>query len=130
MKKREKHAVSFYEEIRNRKGKYVVDKIAQNAKISKKAAQEIYEHVFINEHPFRNGEKRVFDPDYDMAESFRRILEGKNIKPHDIVMLKHENLEFNLMKKYNMVYEDAHELAQKKYNYQEALDIFLEGIGG
>lgn len=68
--------------------------------------------------------------DYDMSESFRRILEGKNIKPHDITMLKHENLELNLMKKYNMVHEDAHSLAEQKYNYKKELDEFLERIGG
>lgn len=65
-----------------------------------------------------------------MSESFRRILEGKNIKPHDITMLRHENLELNLMKKYNMVYEDAHSLAEQKYNYKKELDEFLERIGG
>ena len=68
--------------------------------------------------------------DYDMSESFRRILEGKNIKPHDITMLRHENLELNLMKKYNMVHEDAHSLAEQKYNYKKELDEFLERIGG
>lgn len=96
----------------------------------KKAAQNIYEHVFINEHMFEDGGARRFDPDYDMSESFRRILEGNNIKPHDIIMLNHENLELNLMKKYNMTYEDAHDLANKKYNYKKALDEFLERIGG
>jgi len=39
-------------------------------------------------------------------------------------------LELTLMKKYNMVYEDAHELANGKYNYQKELDKFLERIGG
>lgn len=128
-RKREKHAVMYYEEIRNRKTPYVVSRIAQNASISKKSAQAIYDHVFINDHVFKDGEVRAFDPDYDMAESFRRILEGKNIKPHDLVMIKHENLELNLMKKYNMVYEDAHELANRKHNYQNALDEFLKEMG-
>ncbi len=127
--KREKHAASYYEEIRNRKPTYVVSRIAKNANISKKSAQNIYEHVFINKHAFKDGEVRHFDPDYDMAESFRRILEGKNIKPHDIVMIKHENLELNLMKKYNLLYEDAHEITNKKYNYQYALDEFLKEMG-
>lgn len=128
-RKREKHAEIYYEEIRNRKAAFVVGRIARNANISKKSAQNIYEHVFINSHTFKDGEVKLFDPDYDMAESFRRILEGKDIKPHDLVMLKHENLELNLMKKYNMVYEDAHELTNKKYNYQDALNEFLEKMG-
>lgn len=128
-RKREEHAVSYYEEIRNRKSVYVINRIAKNAGISRKSAQNIYEHVFIREHTFRNGEVKLFDPDYDMAESFRRILEGKNIKPHDIIMIKHENLELNLIKKYNLTYEDAHELTNKKYNYQNALDEFLKEVG-
>lgn len=128
-KKRDKHAVSYYEEIRNRKPVYVINRIAKNANISKRSAKSIYEHIFINKHTFRDGEVKLFDPDYDMAESFRRILEGKNIKPHDIIMIKHENLELNLIKKYNLVYEDAHELTNKKYNYQNALDEFLKEVG-
>lgn len=44
-------------------------------------------------------------------------------------MLKHENLELNLMRKYNMVYEDAHSLAEQKYNYKKEPDEFLERIG-
>lgn len=129
-RKREKHAESYYEEIRNRKQSYVVNRMAKNAGISKKSAQNIYEHVFVNKHTFKDGTVKLFDPDYDMAESFRRILEGKNIKPHDLIMIKHENLELNLMKKYNLIYEDAHELTDRKYNYQNALDDFLRGMGG
>lgn len=129
-RKREKHANLYYEEIRNRKSGYVINRISKNGNVSKETAKNIYEHVFINEHLFEDGSVRRFDADYDMAESFRRILEGKNIKRHDIIMLNHENLELNLMKKYNMVYEDAHELTDKKYNYKKALDEFLEEVGG
>lgn len=64
-----------------------------------------------------------------MSESFRRILEGKDIKPHDITMLNHEKLELELMKKYNMLYEDAHSIAEKEYNYKKELDEFLERVG-
>ena len=64
-----------------------------------------------------------------MAESFRRILDGKNIQPHDIVLIMHENLELNLMRKYNMVYEEAHELTVKKYDYDAALKEFLRRGG-
>ena len=129
-RKREKHAISYYEEIRNRRSDYVIKRISKNGGVSEKAAKNIYEHVFVEKHIFADGTERQFDPDYDMSESFRRILEGKNIKPHDITMLRHENLELNLMKKYNMVYEEAHSLAEQKYNYKKELDEFLERIGG
>ena len=125
--KRNEHAERYYEEIRNRKPRYIVDRLAKNAEISKGTAQEIFEHVFVKEHMLGGMQKR-FDPDYDMAESFRRLLEGKNIKPHDIVMLKHEELELNLMKQYNMLYEKAHEIANQSHNYSEALKEFLKEV--
>lgn len=128
-RKREKHAIRYYDEIRNRKSSYVIKRLSENDGVSEKVAKNIYEHIFINEHTFSNGSAKRLDADYDMAESFRRILEGDNIKPHDITMLQHENLELNLMKKYNMVYEDAHKLAESKYNYKKELDDFLERMG-
>ena len=71
----------------------------------------------MEKHIFADGTERQFDPDYDMSESFRRILEGKNIKPHDITLLRHDNLELNLMKKYNMVNVVSHYLSEQKYNF-------------
>lgn len=129
-RKRDAHAAQYYEEIRNRKPSYIIKRMSENTGISQNAAKNIYEHMFIQEHIFKSGEIKLFDPDYDMAESFRRILEGKDIKPHDIILLKHENLELNLIKKYNMTYEEAHELAERKYNYSNELLMFLREIGG
>lgn len=127
-RKREAHAKRYYEEITNRKPYTVINRIAKNGNISKKSAKNIYNHVFVESHRFADGSTRMFDPDYDMAESFRRILDGKDIKSHDIVLIKHENLELNLMKKYNLAYEDAHNLAVRKYDYEKALDEFLKEV--
>ena len=127
-RKREAHAKRYYEEITNRKPYTVINRIAKNGNISKKSAKNIYNHVFVESHRFADGSTRMFDPDYDMAESFRRILDGKDIKSHDIVLIKHENLELNLMKKYNLAYEDAHNLAVRKYDYEKALDDFLKEV--
>lgn len=127
-RKREAHAKRYYEELANRKPYTVINKIAKNGNISKKSAKNIYNHVFVESHRFADGSTHMFDPDYDMAESFRRILDGKDIKSHDIVLIKHENLELNLMKKYNLVYEDAHNLAVRKYDYEKALDEFLKEV--
>lgn len=127
-KKREKHAERYYEEIRNRKPKYVISRLAKGAGISEETAKEVYEHIFVNEYMI-NGVKKRFDPDYDMAESFRRLLEGKNIKPHDKIMIQHEELELNLMKGYNMPYKQAHEKADESHNYAKALSAFLKEVG-
>lgn len=128
-RKRDEHAKKYYQEIRKRKSEYVINSIAKHTGIPSKAAKNIYEHIFIKEHSFADGETKRFDPDYDMAESIRRILEGKNIKEHDIVLIKHERLEAQLMRKYNMIYEDAHKLARSKYDYGEALKKFLQQWG-
>lgn len=72
-RKGDKHAKSYYEEIRNRRSGYVVKRISQNGGVSEKTAKNIYEHVFMKKHAFTNGTEKLFDPDYDMSESFRRI---------------------------------------------------------
>lgn len=126
---REAHAERYYDEICHRKPEYVIEKIAKNINVSEKVASDVYNHVFVEKHTFRNGEYKKFSPEYNMAESFRRILDGKNIQTHDIVLIKHENLELNLMRKYNMVYEEAHELTVKKYDYDAALKEFLRKGG-
>lgn len=127
-RKREAHAKRYYKELANRKPYTVINRIAKNGNISKKSAKNIYNHIFVESHRFADGSTHMFDPDYDMAESFRRILDGKDIKSHDIILLKHENLELNLMKKYNLAYEDAHNLAVRKYDYEKALDEFLKEV--
>lgn len=123
--RRDLHAQMYYEEIKGRNKDTVIDIMAKNTGFERRTMKSVYEHVFENEHLFRDGKIKMFSPDYDMAQSFQRILDGKNIKPHDITLLRHERLEYLLMKKYNMVYEDAHELTDTKYNYVQELNEFL-----
>lgn len=121
--KRDAHAIKYYESVRRSKKSNIVKTIANNTGISEKSINKVYDHVFINDHELYGG-KRRFDPDYDMAESFRRLREGKSIQEHDLIMLKHERLEYGLMNKKHMSYQEAHRLAEKKYNYQKALKEF------
>lgn len=121
--KRDAHAIKYYESVRRSKKNNMVKTIANNTRMSEKSINKVYDHVFIKEHELYGG-KRRFDPDYDMAESFRRLREGKNIQEHDLIMLKHERLEYELMNKKHMSYQEAHRLAEKKYNYQKALKEF------
>lgn len=121
--KRDAHAIKYYESVRRSKKSNIVKTIANNTGISEKSINKVYDHVFINDHELYGG-KRRFDPDYDMAESFRRLREGKSIQEHDLIMLKHERLEYELMNKKHMSYQEAHRLAEKKYNYQKVLKEF------
>ena len=119
-KRRNKHADMYYETRRRSKKESWVKKVAANTGMSEKVIGKIFDHVFIEEH-WIYGELKRFDSSYDMAESFRRLHEGKNIQPHDIVLLKHERLEAELMNRYGCIQSRAHALASRKHNYIEAL---------
>lgn len=118
--RRQKHAQIFYEARRNSKKTPFVNRIAKNSGMNEKAVSKIFDHIFITKHEIY-GELRNFDPSYDIAESFRRLYEGKNILPHDLILLKHERLELELMQRYGYSQRDAHILASTKYNYTEML---------
>lgn len=126
--RREAHAKQYYDSVRNSDKSYIVSAIAKNTGLSKKSVSKIYDHVFVNKYELYGG-FRNFDPDYDMAESFRRLREGRNIQKHDIIMLKHERLEYELMHKLGLSYEKAHTLTVRKYNYSEALEQFKKEKG-
>ncbi|MCL2772620.1 MAG: hypothetical protein FWD71_04645 [Oscillospiraceae bacterium] len=60
-----------------------------------------------------------FAPDYDMAVSWQRLIDGKDIHEMDLVMLYHELMEYELMIVKGLSYDKAHELTQVKYNYSK-----------
>ncbi len=76
---------------------------------------------------FLYGGYKNFDAGYDMAEAFRRLREGRDIQKHDLILIRHEHLECGLMEKFGLSYEEAHRLAESRYNYGEALRSFKEG---
>lgn len=126
--KRDKHASTYYESIRNSKKDPIVKSISKNSGLPEIYISKVYDHVFVNEYELYGGTKR-FEPDYDMAESFRRLREGKDIQEHDIILLKHEHLEYGLMNELGISYDEAHELAQRKYNYKMTLEKFKKKNG-
>nr|WP_317282051.1 hypothetical protein [uncultured Sellimonas sp.] len=101
----------------------IVKSISKHSGFSEIYISKVYDHVFVNEYELYGGMKR-FEPDYYMAKSFRRFREGKDIQEHDIILLKHEHLEYGLMNKLGLSYDEAHNLAQSKYDYAYALDEF------
>ena len=128
-KERDRHAQEFYESVRNRNKQHEIVKVSKNSRLSQSDVEKIYNHIFINEYDLEDGRKR-FDPSYDMAESWRRLSEigGKNIQPHDLVMLRHELMEHDLMAN-GMRYDEAHELTNKNYNYQKAWVAWMKQKG-
>ncbi len=113
----EKHATLYYKEIQKRKTDHI--SIAKNTGFSEADISAIKNHIFIAEHRFDDGSVRRFDADFDQAQAWERLIQG----PHtdtDILLLKHELEELTLMEEKGLSYEEAHELANKKYNWWEA----------
>lgn len=123
--KREKHAEMYYFSMKNSKKEPIVDTISKNSQIDTETVSKMYDHLLVNEYDLENGHK-TFDPDYDISESLRRLREGKNIQEHDLILIQHEAMEYDLMNKDGMGYREAHELTEKTYNYKEALDKWLD----
>ncbi len=118
--KREKHAELYYETLRNSNRDLIIQKIAQNGNITIKSARIIFYHVFIDIQELEIGKIR-FPADYYMAQSFQRLVSGIGIKAYDIIMLKHERLEYELMHRYGYPYLVAHRLTERKYNYSREI---------
>ncbi|WP_440445363.1 hypothetical protein [Phascolarctobacterium succinatutens] len=117
--RRYEHAEKYYEARRKNGIHAFVNKIHKNTGYPKKRLESIFKHVFINEYDLADGHHRFY-PNFEMAQSFQRLLEGKNIQEHDVLMLKHEHLEFAIMKKIGYNYDEAHDLTNTKYNYSLA----------
>ena len=107
------HAVRYYESVRH----MTTDckRIAANTGFREQDIRIIKNHVFIEEHDLYDGKMR-FIPDYEMAQSWQRLIDGQNIKERDIVLLNHEFLEHTLMTQ-GLSTREAHKQAQNVYNY-------------
>jgi hypothetical protein len=126
--KRNKHAQNYYESMRNSNKSDIVHVIAENTGITEENVLKMYNHLLVDKHTI-NGELKTFDPDYDIAESIRRLREGKDIQEHDKLLIEHEVREYDLMNEDRLEYERAHEIANESYNYKAALDKWLEKQG-
>ncbi len=121
----EKHAQTYYAEIRKRKTD--VEAVSKNTNIDIKKIQSVKEHVFLNKYDLGEEEPTSFYPNYDIAISWQNLVEGKNIEKKDIILVKHEYYEYKLMNEKGMSYIEAHKKAQEKYNYQKAVEDWRKG---
>lgn len=108
------HANQYYESVRHMKAD--AKRISKNVGWNQGSIEKIKEHIFIKEHDLGNITKERFYPSYDMAQSWQRLIEGKNIKNQDLVLLKHEYLELTLMEK-GLSQAEAHKVASSKHNF-------------
>lgn len=108
------HAKRYYESVR--KMKTDVKRISQNTQYSEEQINKVKNFVFIDEHELEPGIYGRFEPSYEMAESWQRLIDGKNIQRHDITLLEHELMENGLMEQ-GYSQEKAHIMATIKHNY-------------
>ena len=113
----DRHAELYYEEIRNRSPYSDARKIAANVSgFTMEDIEDIRQHVFIREHP-RDGRVARFDADYEQAQVWQRLVEGKDIWDSDLVLLRHEQMESHIMRETGCTYEEAHEQANAIHNW-------------
>ena len=123
-KKRTAKASSEYEIIREADD---IKAVARSSGMTEADIQVIKNHVFFNEHELYDGRGR-FAASYDMAVAWNRLAKGTP-KERDILLLRHELLESQLEKEYNLTASKAHALAKKTYNWEKKLydDLGEEG---
>lgn len=111
------HAYKYYEYIR--KINNDIERIAQNTEFTKDQILMVKNYIFYSEHELEDGYQR-FEPDFYMAQSWRRLaFEPENIKEHDIMLIRHELYEMALVTQ-GYPYRDAHKISNEQgYNYQE-----------
>lgn len=131
--KAEKHAYLTYDKIKNSNQELEKRKIYSNIgkfkkmkDFTKEDVDIAFNHVFNDIHILKDGES-LFHPEVNMAESWERLINGRNIQSHDLILLKHERLEHDYMYvRGNMDYDTAHAKTDETYNYGNALTRYLE----
>lgn len=119
-------AEMYYEEIRH----FSTDskKIADNLGKEESDIRKIKAYLFEDDSLIDpdTGESKQFDPDCAIAQSWQRLMNGKDIKLHDKTLIEHELLEMKIKQENPGIdHVKAHELASEKYNYpKEALEYY------
>ena len=103
--KQEEYAEKMYDKFR--KSNTDIKNISENTNIPEWRVKRIKEHVFYNEH-IKDFEVGRFDPDYDMAKSWERLINGNYVKS-DLDLLNHEIFEAKFEAIFKTNYRTAHE---------------------
>lgn len=118
----EKHAFQYYEAVR--KMKTDCKRIAKNTGFDESEIQQVKDFIFMQKHDLGDGKLSYFYPSYEMAQSWQRLIDGKNIQKHDITLIRHELMEQRLMQQ-GLSQREAHMKTEKVYNYgKESRDYY------
>lgn len=126
--RKDKHAYLMYDFIKNSNQKITKRKIFSNIKnfdlmkdFTKQDVEIAFNHIFNDLHDLEEG-KMLFRPDYEMAQSWNRLINNDNIKENDLILLRHERMEHDLMYKEGYSYQEAHDIANLHYKYKSGDD--------
>ena len=122
-------AEMYYKEIR----KFSTDAqmIAKNLGKSTSDIKKVKEYLFENKSLYDPDLKewRRFDPDCAIAQSWQRLMVGKNIQPHDRILIEHELYEMEIKEKFPEIdHQTAHEMATQKYNYPMEVEKYYGNL--
>ena len=88
-----------------------VAKISKTTGIPENEIKKIKNYIFIEKHDLGEGEPKRFELDYMMAESWQRLIAG-NPEKHDLTLIKHEQMERQLIEQ-GMSQDEAHIIHQQ-----------------
>jgi len=124
-----KFAKEYYEAVRKRKTDY--QKIAKNIGETEENVLKVKNYLFVDNSLYNEGLGvwMQFPPDCAIAHSWQRLIEGKDIKDHDITLIKHELYEMEIKNKEpGISHSEAHRLAEKRYNYAEGVTKYYGNL--
>ena len=119
----QEHADRFYDEIRHMSTDAL--HIATNTGFAEDRVVMIKRYLFTDYHDLGGERLQRFDSSFEIAQSWQRLLDGKNIQPHDITLLKHEEMEMRLVNA-GLTQAQAHLAASKAYNYAKAAENYYD----
>ena len=114
----QKHADVYYESVR--KMTTDIDNISKNTGYTNEYISKVKEHLFMQKHDLGGENLEYFYADYEIGQSWQRLIDGKNIQTHDYILLQHEYAEQNYMSK-GYSQQQAHDMANKEFNYKKSL---------
>ncbi len=122
--KAKEHANKYYGLVRSMQTD--VKKISEGTGFTERQIQDVKNFIFYEKHDLGGDTLELFEPDYMMGESWRRLISGKP-EPHDITLINHEIMERELIRQ-GYSQEEAHILTSKKYNYDKEATEFYDKI--
>lgn len=122
-------AEMYYKEIRkfSTDAKRIALNLGKKEAEIKKVKAYLFEDNSLYDPDLR--EWRRFDPDCAIAQSWQRLMSGKNIQPHDRTLIEHELYEMKIKQENPEIdHQTAHELATKKYNYRKEVEEYYGNL--